>query len=50
MMGKEYHKSYYQKNKDKIKEQSKNTYNKKKGKTVSIPVEFKQGQFIICFD
>tara|TARA_R110000823_G_scaffold197614_4_gene328776 strand:+ start:1617 stop:1766 length:150 start_codon:yes stop_codon:yes gene_type:complete len=49
-MGKEYYREYYKKNKAKIKEQSKNNYNKKSGKSSSIPVEFKQGQFIICFD
>ena len=49
-MPKDYFRTYYQKNKQKIKEQSKNNYNKKKSKTKVIPVEFKKGQFIISFD
>tara|TARA_R100001509_G_scaffold124465_1_gene78075 strand:- start:2 stop:151 length:150 start_codon:yes stop_codon:yes gene_type:complete len=49
-MGQDYFKNYYQKNKEKIKQQSKNNYNKKKRKIVTIPVEFKKGQFIISFD
>jgi len=49
-MGKDYFKDYYQKNKDKIKKQSKNNYDKKKGKVNSIPVEIKQGRFIISFE
>jgi hypothetical protein len=49
-MPKDYFTNYYQKNKSKIKEQSKTNYNKKKLKTKTIPVEFKQGNFIIYFN
>jgi len=49
-MGKEYFKSYYQQNKEKIKEQQKINYNKKKNKGNTIPIEVKKGRFLISFD
>ena len=49
-MGDDYFKTYYQKNKGKIKEQSKKNYDKKRGKSSTIPVAVKFGTFLISFD
>jgi hypothetical protein len=46
---KEYFKQYYLKNKDKIKDNSRKSYLKKKG-VVNIPVEVKKGSFFISFN
>ena len=43
-------KTYYQQNKDKIKGQSKKNYDKKRGKSSTIPIEVKFGTFLISFD
>tara|TARA_R110000744_G_scaffold198956_1_gene318191 strand:+ start:337 stop:486 length:150 start_codon:yes stop_codon:yes gene_type:complete len=49
-MGDDYFKTYYQQNKDKIKGQSKKNYDKKRGKSSTIPIEVKFGTFLISFD
>lgn len=47
---KEYHKQYYLKNKEKIKERSRKQYLNKKGIDTEIKVELKRGVFIVDFD
>ena len=47
---KEYYKNYYKRNKDKIKENSRKQYQKKKCGYSEIKVEFRTGSFCLSFD
>ena len=46
----QYFKEYYQKNKDKMKDNSRKSYLKKKGVDTDLKFEYKSGSFLLSFN